>query len=120
MPNGAYSVASVLASPATAARRELESNSPSTGCLTADEVMVIRRPHPFCCIRGSTSLEKYTVLKSNCSAAAFHSPADVSRKGLDGGPPELVTQISMRPKRSSTADRKSTRLNSSHVKISYA
>src|SRR5579885_3597398 len=102
MPNRAYSVASVLASPATAERRELESNSPSTGCFTADEVMVMRRPHLFFCIRGSTSLEKCTVLKSNCSAAAFQSPAVVSLKGLDGGPPELVTQISMRPKRSST------------------
>src|SRR5579883_1070276 len=103
MPNGAYSVASVLASPATAARRDLASKSPSTGCLTADDVMLIRRPHRLCSTRASTSLEKCTGLKRNCSAAAYRSSADVSRKGLDGGPPELVTQISMRPKRSSTA-----------------
>ena len=37
IPNGAYSFASVRVNPVAAARTELDSSSPSTGCLTANE-----------------------------------------------------------------------------------
>src|SRR5260370_14248151 len=53
MPYGAYSFASVRARPVTAARTELESSKPSTGCFTADDVMVMNRPQLFFFIRGS-------------------------------------------------------------------
>src|SRR5690242_21958500 len=106
MPSAAYSLASVRASPVTAARTELESRRPSTGCFTADEVMVIRRPHLFFCMRGKVSLAKKTVLIRSCSTAERQSSGLVFLKELDGGPPELVTQISRRPNRAST-DRKS-------------
>src|SRR5437867_6097238 len=102
MPSAAYSLASVRASPVTAARTELESKRPSTGCLTADEVMVIRRPHLFFCMRGKVSLAKKTALIRSWSTAERQSSGLVFLKELDGGPPELVTQISMRPKRAST------------------
>src|SRR5436853_426171 len=103
MPSAAYSLASVRARPVTAARIEFESSRPSTGCLTADEVMVIRRPHLFFCMRGRVSLAKKTVLIRSWSTAERQSSGFVFLNELDGGPPELVTQISMRPKRASTA-----------------
>src|SRR6202158_6116889 len=99
----AYSLASVRASPVTAARTELESNRPSTGCLTADEVIVIRQPHLFFCMRGRVSLAKKMVLIRSWSTAARQSSGMVFLNTLDGGPPELVTQMSIRPKRVSTA-----------------
>src|SRR3984893_18233981 len=102
MPSAAYSLASVRARPATAARIELESKRPSKGCLTADEEIVIRRPHLFFCMRGRVSLAKKTVLINSWSMAARQTSGLVSLKRLDGGPPELVTQMSMRPKRAST------------------
>src|SRR5207237_8453424 len=104
MPSAAYSLARVRAKPVTAARTELESSRPSTGCLTADEVMVIRRPHLFFCIRGKVSLAKKTVLIRSWSTAERQSSGLVFLKVLDGGPPELVTQISVRPKRASTTE----------------
>src|SRR5229473_115659 len=109
MPSAAYSLASVRARPVTAARIEFESSRPSTGCLTADEVIVIRRPHLFFCIRGKVSLAKKMVLIRSWSTAARHSSGLVSLKELDGGPPELVTQISTPPNRSSTAATIATR-----------
>src|SRR5713101_7906374 len=103
MPAAAYSLASVRARPVTAARIEFESRSPSTGCLTAEEVIVIRRPHLFFCMRGRVSLAKQTVLIRSWSRAARHASGGVFLNRLDGGPPELVTQISTRPKRASVA-----------------
>src|SRR5437763_12611233 len=103
MPSAAYSLASVRARPVTAARTELERSNPSTGCFTAEEVMVIRRPHLVFCMRGKLSLAKKTVLIKSCSTAERQSSGLVFLKELDGGPPELVTQISRRPKRASTA-----------------
>src|SRR5215470_12112111 len=103
MPSAAYSLASVRAKPVTDARTELESSSPSTGCLTAEDVMVIRRPHLFFCMRGKVSLAKKMVLIRSCSTAERQSSGLVFLKELDGGPPELVTQMSRRPKRASTA-----------------
>src|SRR5207245_4801139 len=108
MPSAAYSLASVRASPVTAARTELESKRPSTGCLTADEVMVIRRPHLFFCMRGKVSLAKKMVLIRSWSTAERQSSGLVFLKELDGGPPELVTQMSMRPKRASTRSEEHT------------
>src|ERR1700719_938805 len=55
MPYGAYSFANVRASPVTAARTELESRRPSTGCFTAEEVMVMNRPQLFFFMRGRVS-----------------------------------------------------------------
>src|SRR5215470_18923312 len=104
MPSAAYSLASVRASPVTAARTELESSRPSTGCFTAEEVIVIRRPHLFFCMRGKVSLAKKMVLIRSWSTAARQSSGLVLLKELDGGPPELVTQMSMWPKRASTAE----------------
>src|SRR6266566_1723409 len=69
MPSAAYSLASVRARPVTAARTELESKRPSTGCFTADEVMVIKRPHLFFRMCGRVSLAKKTVLISSWSTA---------------------------------------------------
>src|SRR5580704_11114404 len=103
MPCAAYSFASVLARPVTAERLELESSSPSTGCFTAEDVMVMKRPHLFFCMRGKVSLAKKTVLISRRSTADRQSSALASANILDGGPPELVTQMSTRPKRDSTA-----------------
>src|SRR5438445_13315622 len=108
MPSAAYSFARVRAKPTTAARIEFESNRPSTGCLTADEVMVIRRPHLFFCIRGKVSLAKKMVLIRSWSIAERQSSGLVFLKELDGGPPELVTQMSMRPKLASTAETNAT------------
>src|SRR5947199_10421530 len=98
----AYSLARVRARPVMAARIEFESSRPSTGCLTADDVIVISRPHLFFCMRGRVSLAKKTVLIRSWSTAERQSSGFVLLKELDGGPPELVTQISMRPKRAST------------------
>src|SRR5437879_13337628 len=103
MPSAAYSLASVRARPVTAERIEFESSRPSTGCLTADEVMVIRRPHLFFCMRGRVSLAKKTVLIRSWSTAERQSSGFVFLNELDGGPQELVTQISMRSKRDLTA-----------------
>ena len=44
MPSAPYSLARVLARPATPARRQFESIRPSMGCFTDMEVMVMRRP----------------------------------------------------------------------------
>src|SRR5215475_108326 len=73
MPSAAYSLASVRAKPVTAARTELERSSPSTGCFTAEEVIVMRRPHFFFCMRGKASLAKKTVLIRSCSMAERQS-----------------------------------------------
>src|SRR5262249_11855473 len=105
MPNLAYSLESVFAKPATADRMEFESSRPSTGCLTVVEVMVMNRPHPFFFIRGSVSRAKYTVLRSKRSTADRQSSGRVSTKSLDGGPPELVTQMSIFPKRLSVEEK---------------
>jgi hypothetical protein len=61
--------------------------------------MVMKRPHLFFCMGGNVALAKKTVLMSRRSTAARQSSGLVSTKSLDGGPPELVTQMSMRPKR---------------------
>src|SRR5580692_4265483 len=103
MPYAAYSFARVRARPVTAARLELERSRPSTGCFTAEDVMVMERPHLFFCMRGSVSLAKKTALIKRRSTAARQSSGFVSTNILDGGPPELVTQMSMRPKWFSTA-----------------
>src|SRR5215470_2782131 len=104
MPNFAYSPASVFARPLTAERTEFDSNNPSTGCLTVVEVMVMKRPQPFFFMRGRVSRAKYTVLSSKRSTADRQSSGRVSANSLDGGPPELVTQISIFPKRCSVAE----------------
>src|SRR5216683_178422 len=101
MPSAAYSLASVRAKPVTAARIEFEPSRPSTARFTADDVIVIRRPHLFFCIRGRVSLQKMVLIRS-WSRAARQASSGAFLKTLDGGSPELVTQISMRPKRSST------------------
>src|ERR1700746_169850 len=106
MPSAAYSLASGRARPVTAARTELESKRPSTGCFTADEVMVIKRPHLFFRMCGRVSLAKKTVLISSWSTAEPQSSGLVLSKELDGGPPELVTQMSIRPNWASTAETK--------------
>src|SRR5581483_3056580 len=56
---------------------------------------------PF--IRGRVSRAKKTALISSRSTAERQSSGCVSAKSLDGGPPELVTQTSILPKRFSTA-----------------
>src|ERR1700676_2364369 len=68
--------------------------------------MVISRPHLFFFMRGNVSLAKKTQLIKSWSMAACHSSFRVSSNNLDGGPPELVTQISIRLKRVSTAETK--------------
>src|ERR1700732_1365703 len=80
MPYGAYSFANVRASPVTAARTELESRRPSTGCFTAEEVMVMNRPQLFFFMRGRVSRAKKTVLIRSWSTAARHSSGVVSAK----------------------------------------
>src|SRR6202022_559119 len=68
--------------------------------------MVTNRPHLFFFMRGKVSLAKNTQLINSWSIAACHSSLRVSSNNLDGGPPELVTQISIRLKRVSTAETK--------------
>src|SRR5580700_8334277 len=58
-------------------------------------------------MRGSTSRAKYTALNKVRFAAVRHSSSVMSRNFLDGGPPALVTQISIRPNFCSTASTKS-------------
>lgn len=100
-PKRVRSVASVFASPVIAAHTELKSSSSSTGCFNADELIVMKPPiaflHPqldFPC-------------KMRC-AAPEEVNGELPRLGvtssndLDGGPPQLVMQMSIRPKRGST------------------
>src|SRR5579864_1087554 len=106
IPLAPNSFASVLARPVTAARNELERSSPSIGCFTDTEVIVRKRPQRLCCMRGSTSRAKYTVLSSVRSIAARHSSSVMSRNFFAGGPPAFVTHISIRPNLCSTASTK--------------
>src|SRR5437588_1510584 len=103
MPTASYSLPTLRASPVTATRSQFESTRPPTGCFTAEEVMVIKRPHLFFCMRGKPSLAKKMVLIKSWSTVERQSSGFVFLKELDGGPPELVTQISRRPKWVSTA-----------------
>src|SRR5580700_755973 len=107
MPSAPNSLASVFAIPVTPARKEFDSISPSIGCFTDIEVIVMNRPQWRRCMRGSTSRAKYTALNKVRFAAARHSSSVVSRNFLDGGPPAFVTQMSIRPNFCSTASTKS-------------
>jgi hypothetical protein len=61
------------------------------------------RPQRFLCICGITSHAKYTLLRKFSSRARCHSSRVAARKPLAGGPPALVTQISMPPNFCATA-----------------
>src|SRR5579864_8045452 len=93
---GPYSLARLFTRPVTADRTEFDKINPSIGCFTATEVMVMNRPHCCFCITGSTSRAKWTVLIRLRFTAEIQSSADVSAKVFAGGPPALVTQISIR------------------------
>src|SRR6266581_1646542 len=102
MPSAAYSLASMRARPVTAARIEFEASRPSTACFTADDVIVIRRPTCSSASAAEFPWQKMVFIRS-WPRAARQASSGAFLKTLDGGPSELVTQISMRPKRSSTA-----------------
>src|SRR5208283_5370329 len=99
---GAYSFDSVLTRPRTADRTAFERTRLVTGCSTATEVIVIRRPHCRSFIMGRTWRAKKTVLIKLRSTAERQSSIEVSANGLEGGPPALVTQMSTRPNFSRT------------------
>src|SRR5260370_42698754 len=71
--------------------------------MTADDVIGIRRPHLFFCMRGRVYFAKDMLLIRSWSKAERQSSGLVFLNILDGGPPELVTQMSTWPKRASTA-----------------
>src|SRR5271165_5114219 len=100
---GPYSLERLLIRAFTPERTELERIRPSIGCLTDTEVMAMNRPQRRCCISGRVSLAKYTVLMRLRSDAACQSATVVSANVLEGGPPALATQISMRPNSPATA-----------------
>src|SRR5712664_984803 len=75
---------------------------PPSTAMTADDVIGIRRPHLFFCMRGRVSFAKEMLLIRSWSKAERQSSGLVFLNILDGGPPELVTQMSTRPEGAST------------------
>src|SRR5260370_41710321 len=71
--------------------------------MNADDVIVIRRPLLFFRMRGRVSFAKQIVLIRSWSKAERQSSGLVFLNTLDGGPPELLTQMSTRPKGASTS-----------------
>ena len=94
---GASSTASVFARPVTAARSEFDRTSPSIGCFTEIEVMLMMRPPPRACRWGMAPRHSRTTLRSIESIASVHARSSSVMNGPDGGPPVLVTRMSRPP-----------------------
>src|SRR5690554_871786 len=106
MPNGATSLASLRANPVTAARTLFERMSPSTGCFTAMDVMLMMRPQRRCFIPGSTPRTRFSTLSRLRRIAACHASGEWLSNGPAGGPPAFVTSTSTAPNRSSAVPTK--------------
>src|ERR1700674_527010 len=103
IPSLPNSLARLFTSPTTAARTAFERTRSVTGCLVVIDVRVMMRPQRFLCMCGITSRAKYTLLRKFSSRARCHSSRVAARNPLAGGPPALVTQISMPPNFCATA-----------------
>ena len=98
IPNAPTSFANVRAKPVTAARTLFESMRLSTGCFTAIEVMLRIRPHRRSFIPGNTARVRLSTLSRFWRMASRHTSGECVSNSPAGGPPVLVTRISMRPK----------------------
>ena len=88
-----------LAKPMTPERTVLERTSPSMGCLTAIEVILIIRPQCFSFMIGTAS-RVITIVESRLRRnPRCQSSSSTSRKLIEGGPPALFTRMSTVPKR---------------------
>ncbi len=100
IPSAATSFASVRAKPVNPARRLFDNIRLSTGCFTAIDVMLRMRPQRRCFIPGRTCRASSIALKSVSRIASSHCSRLNCSNVPAGGPPALVTRISMRPNRS--------------------
>src|ERR1041385_34217 len=100
-PKGATSVARVRANPITAARMLLESIRLSTGCLAAIEPTLRILPQRRSFIPGSATRQNSTTLPRTSAVAWSHASAVSDSNGPAGGPPLLVSRMSIRPNRAS-------------------
>ena len=101
MPFGPSSFDSVLAQPITPGRYVFDRRRPSFGSFTADDVMLTMRPRPLSRSAGRARRVSRSVDISVSSQARCQASSSKSSKLPAGGPPVLLTRMSMCPKRSS-------------------
>ncbi|OFW07367.1 MAG: hypothetical protein A3H96_05175 [Acidobacteria bacterium RIFCSPLOWO2_02_FULL_67_36] len=97
---GASSSASVLARADTEARNTVDSPRFGMGSLTDADVDIRIAPPPRPCIDGTAARTMRSALNSSRSAASCHARSSKEMAAPAGGPPELVINRSMPPKRS--------------------
>lgn len=97
--SGASSSASVLASPATPARRLLDRTRPGIGSFTALEATLMIRPLRLARRCGKAARTIRTTLSSSRSKAFCQAASSKLSNAPPGGPPLLLTRTSNPPKR---------------------
>src|SRR6185503_2248988 len=100
IPWAATSFASVRAKPVSPARKLFDNIRFSTGCFTAIEVMLRMRPQRRSFMPGRTCRANSIALKRVSRIASSHCSRVICSNVPAGGPPALVTRMSIRPNRS--------------------